>query len=146
MSESSKNSLNIPLERALFENQVQGIAVAFYENERPPQGLAGIMDWYVRGAISRCVQKGAISGKVGECTYFPFSRNGATFHLILAGAGASPNPGERKALPSETIHTLTQNLSSLGLNKVGISKEDFGGVSSDTLFRSLKGVPLWIAP
>lgn len=146
MSDSSKNSLSVNADQALFEGQIQAIAITFYENERPPCGLAGILDWHLQGAISRCLRMGAITGKAGECTYFPFARNGSTYHIILAGAGQSQAPGHREEVHSNTLHTLQQNLISLKLSKVGISKSDFGGVSSELLFKSLKGVSLWIAP
>jgi hypothetical protein len=146
MSESQKNSLGVEAQRALFDGQIQCLALTFYENERPPCGLSGIIDWHFHGAISRSIQMGAITGKVGECTYFPFTRNGQTFHVILAGAGHSEEPGVRTPVRAETLQTLQKNLISLGLSKIGVSKSDFGNVSSEFFAKHLKGVPLWIAP
>jgi hypothetical protein len=145
MSKSQNYLLEVDAERALFEGKVHGLAVAFYQNERPPRGLSGVLDWYFQGAISQYIRSGAISGKIGECTYFPCHRNGSTYHIILAGAGIASRPGKRDPLPEDTFKTLHKNLASLGIEKIGISKSDFGNIPPDSLVRQLKGVPLWIA-
>jgi hypothetical protein len=134
------------VEKALFEGQVSGLAVTFYQNERPLYGLAGQLDWRFHGAISYHIRKGVISGAVGECVYFPFTRRGSTYHIILTGGGLADHPGQRDALPIESLHALQKNLSSLGLTKIGISKADFGNITPELLTKHLKGVPLWIGP
>jgi len=145
MGKPQNQLLEVDPERALFEGKVQALAVAFYQNERPPLGLSGVLDWYFQGAISRYIRSGAISGHIGECTYFPCNRNGATFHIILAGAGIASAPGRRDQLPDVTLSTLQKNLASLRLEKVGISKADFGNITPEYLAQHMKGVPLWIA-
>ncbi len=145
MTESIKTVLDIHAETALFDGQVQALAVTLYENERPPCGLSGLMDWHFRGAISQCIKAGAITGKVGECIYFPFTRHGSTYHVILAGAGPSDSPGKRQPPPPDTLAALQKNLVSLQLPQVCISKSDFGEIESDFFEKHLKGVPLWIA-
>lgn len=146
MSENAKSSNSADACRALFEGQISALAVTFYQNERPLGGLAGILDWYCYGAISKCIQKGTITGRIGECIYFPFSRHGTVYHLILAGAGLSDAPGYRSSVSNETLEVLRKNLSSLKLPKVGISKSDFGQTQSEYFSKHLKGVSLWIAP
>lgn len=146
MGESAFHSLDIDADRALFEGQLQGLVITCYENERPLQGLAGLMDWRFFGAMSQCLKAGAITGKAGECVYFPISRNGETFHLILVGSGHAPSAGSRREPPAESIRALQKNLASLRLQKVGISRKDFGNVTNDYFTKNLKGVPLWIAP
>jgi hypothetical protein len=140
------HSISLTADRALFQGEVQGLAVAFYQNERPPLGLCGLIDWHFQGALSRSIQMGAMRGEVGECIYFPFTRNDSIYHLILLGAGHSSTPGIRKALPTESLRVLHQNLKSLRIPKVGISRSDFGHPVSDAFLKYLKGVPLWIAP
>ena len=140
------NPISLSADRALFEGQIQGLVVTFYQNERPPLGLCGLVDWHFHGALSRCIQIGAIQGEIGECIYFPFNRNNSVYHIILAGAGHSPGPGERKAVPVETFRSLQKNLVSLQIPKIGLSLSDFGQTQSDAFAKYLKGVPLWIAP
>ncbi|MCM2277557.1 MAG: hypothetical protein NDJ89_05725 [Oligoflexia bacterium] len=147
MSSASKHvhhSLDIPAEQALFEGEVAGLVVTFHENERPLQGLAGLMDWRFQGALSRNLRSGAITGAPGECAYFPFTRHGITYHLILAGAGSAHRPGERHLPPAETIQALKKNLASLKIPKVGISRRDFGNASEEFIARQFKEVDLWI--
>jgi len=139
-----KTTLNLDAAQALFEGQIQGLVVTLYQNERPPAGLAGILDWYFQGALSHYLRTGAVTGKPGECTYFPFSKHGTTHHIILTGAGQSPFSGKRTGVHPETLQALHKNLISLKLSKIGISKSDFGEVNSDFFTKHLKGVPLWI--
>ena len=131
--------------KILYEGQVQGLALAIFQNEKPPCGLAGIVDWHIHGRISRFLKSGAITGKIGECTYFPIRRKDSIFHFILAGAGLSEAPGIRNPVPKETIQSLYKNLVSLKIPKIGISQSDFG-MSSDAFTEQFKGVSLWISP
>jgi len=140
------NQLDLPAERALFEGQVQGLVISCYQNERPPCGLAGVMDWHLHGEISRVLAAGAITGEEGEVAYLPVTRNGTTFHILLAGAGHSSKPGERAHLPSETLQKLQKNLVALKLNRIAVSKSDLGDISSDFIARHLKGASLWVVP
>jgi len=138
--------LEMDADRALFYGKIQGLVVAFHENERPLGGLIGLLDWRFHGAISYCVRAGAISGKSGECTYMPFERNGRVYHIFLAGAGPLPASGKRAVLPEPILKNLAKNIAALRLQDIGVSSSDFGGLSEDTLTKQLKGVPLWIVP
>ncbi len=133
-------------ERALFDGQVQGLAAVFYQNERPPCGLSGALDWHFKGLISQYLQSGAILGHVGECCYFPITRHQTTFHILLVGAGHSERPGNRQSIPPETFVALQKNLSSLRIPKIGISMADFGVTSPELLKKRLKGASVWITP
>ena len=131
---------------ALFNGEVQGIVAACYENERPLAGLLGVVDWHFHGLISKAVKSGAITGKAGECVYFPVKKNDRVYHIILAGAGRTALPGERTQIPEETLELLKKNLIQMKLPKVGISRLDFGNVTPEFLDKNLEGAPLWIAP
>lgn len=132
------------VEKALFDGQVQGVIAVFYENERPLRGLAGVLDWRFHGVLSQFILAGAMSGKKGECAYLPISRNGSTFHLLLAGAGQNSSPGARPHIPQEALQYLHRNLRSLGALRVGVSRSDFGSVKDDYFAKHFKGVSLWI--
>lgn len=145
MSEASKQA-EIPAERVLFEGHARALVVQLAENERPPQGLAGVVDWYFGGQISQMLRLGAVSGKKGECAYVPLVKRGVLYQLFLAGGGPSSAPGARDTLPSETLSRLHKNLASLRLPKVILSRSDLGDPSQETLQRQFKGVATWIAP
>jgi hypothetical protein len=129
-------------DRALFSGKLNGIVALFFENEQPPQGLAGLLDWRFQGAISRCLKNGVVTGKAGECVYLPVTKNGHTYHLILAGAGRSILPGKRGPVPVDTLRVLHKNLSTLRLTQIGISRQDFGDVRDEYFAKHLKGVDL----
>jgi len=140
-------------EQALFSS-LDGIVATFHTNERPLQGLSGLLDWYFHGAISAYLRAGAMSGEAGECAYLPLSlpvkdsqgKPGRVFHVLLAGGGSSPAPGKRQEPDEKTYATLRKNILSLKIPRLGISQTDFGNASRDTLARHFKEVPLWIVP
>ncbi len=142
----SSSELEIPsAEQALFSGQVQCLIATFFQNERPPRGLIGRLDWYFQGAISTQLQNGAISGLPGECVYLPVKKNQATYHLLLLGCGEIKTPGQRLTVQPAQVQTLKKNLLSLKWKSVGISMEDFGAKTQNTLTSQLEGVPLWIS-
>jgi hypothetical protein len=139
-----KSLESVNAEAALFSGQLDGLIASFHENERPLAGLAGLLDWRFRGAISRALASGAISGREGECVYLPVSRAGRTFHLILAGAGKSAGPGRRADLPEATWKALARNVAGLRLARLGISRTDLGELDEAALARRMKGQTVWI--
>src|SRR5438067_1398532 len=143
---SEIQALDLSADRALFTGKIKTIIATVYENEKPLGGLGGLLDWRLFGAISDSIRRGVITGKKGECSYFPVTRNDVTFHVLLVGAGESSEPGARDTLPSEAVKALQKNLASLHPPKVGLSRADFGGASDEALARQFKGIPLWIAP
>jgi hypothetical protein len=144
-------------EQALFgspgsHGALDGFVATFHTNERPLQGLAGILDWHFHGAISNFLRAGAMSGEVGECAYLPLSlpvkdahgKPGRVFHIILAGAGASASPGKRQELDDKTYTALKKNILSLKIERLGVSRSDFGNATREFLAKHFKEVPLWI--
>lgn len=157
MGESKKTSkhhfLEISAEEALFgpiseETRLQGMIAVFHENERPLQGLAGLLDWRFQGALSSYLRNGIISGKEGEIAYLPVRHpvgtGGRTYHLILVGAGHSPSPGERQAIDGKTASSLSDKIGSLKIPRLGVSRADFGNVPKEFLSQQMKEAPLWI--
>lgn len=143
---ASNSVLEINADVALFSGQVKGIVATFHQNERPLHGLSGLLDWRLQGAISRQLGAGSLLGKQGECVYIPHTRHGITYHLLLIGAGTSAAPGARASLDPETLSVLRNNLANLKLDKMAVSRSDFGDVSVDYFSKHLKGISLWIAP
>jgi hypothetical protein len=137
--------LDLEAEQALFEKQIDVLVATIHENERPPAGLAGLLDWRFHGAISHGLRVGAFTGKAGECIYLPVRKNGVSYRLILTGGGMSKSPGERKVLPQESLKSLEKNLLSLKISSVGISRRDFGNPAEEFFSKNLKKVPLRVA-
>ena len=151
---NARHQIDLDAEHALFEGRISGLVVACYEDERPLQGLAGILDWRFQGAFSRCLLSGALTGKAGECVYMPLTRpnvgsdgptgNERTYHLILAGAGKLDAGGKRGPLPQDTLDAVQKNLSSLKLPEMGISTSDLGNAAETFLLKTVKGISIWI--
>jgi len=131
-------------ETALFTHKIKGLVTLFYENEKPLQGLVGKIDWFFHGDVSRFIRKGVLTGKEGECVYFPIQRPGHTYHLILLGAGSNPEPGSRKRIPPKCIEVLKRNLKTLRLSRIGLSLSDFGSLTEPQLKKNFEGTPIWI--
>jgi hypothetical protein len=138
--------LNLDADQALFEGKLNGLIIACYANERPLQGLAGLLDWRFRGTFSRFIRDGAITGDPGECTYLPIHRNGRTFHLLLAGAGQTHRAGHRNPFSTETVKSIRKNIQTLQIQQIGISRKDLGNVSDQYFIEQFKEVPVWITP
>lgn len=130
------------LYRALFDGQIEGVVVATYANERPLAGAAGKLDWFLRGALTAAIRRGALTGKAGECVYIPYSHQGRVLHVLTVGGGYSDEPGERKKIPSESMELLKKNILGLKLEKIGVSRSDLVG----DLGRGESRESLWIAP
>ncbi len=107
-------------------------------DERPLQGLAGLLDWRFQGAISRFLESGFLTGRSGEFAYLPIARAGSTYHLLLVGAD------ERGPVPAETLKTLKKNLSTLKLTQLGLSRGDWGDAPYYFFAKNLKGTGLCI--
>jgi hypothetical protein len=136
-------------ERALFEGRVQGLIAVITPDEKPPQGLAGLLDWRFQGAISKGLAHGFLTGRAGECAYLPVTRAGTTYHMLLVGAGSVGSgsdayDGGRGAIPTESLKALKKNLSSLKLARLGISRADWNGPSDEFFAKNLKGTGLCI--
>ena len=136
----------IPADQALFNGLFSALIVTFYQNERPPSGLMGQMDWHFQGFISRSIKMGAITGRTGELVYYPVQKSDRLYHLVLVGAGPSDVSEQRPPLPASCFAELRKNLLSLKISKFGLSRADFGNVEPESISKHLKGVSLWITP
>jgi hypothetical protein len=139
-------SLEIPADQALFDGTLVGVVAPFYENERPVRGLAGRLDWRLGGVISRGLLRGVLTGRPGECAYLPVNFHGRVHHLILVGGGFLSRYGKRGLIPDESFASLRKNLETLKLEKVALSRADFGGLTDEYLEKQLGKAAPWIAP
>ena len=129
---------------ALFNGDISGLVATFYSNERPLQGLAGQLDWYLGGSISNYLKKGAIEGQEEECVYIPVLKKGQTYHVLLLGVGMSESPGKRQPLKKSLKDRAKRNILSLNLDRMGISAEDLGGIDEKKLLSDWEGAGVCI--
>jgi hypothetical protein len=138
-------SLELAPDIAFFNQSVQCLVACFYENERPLQGVAGLLDWRFQGALSSHIKSGFITGQEGECVWIPLERAGRKFDLLLVGGGTLSRHRLRGELPAASWQALRKNLLSLKFTEVGISKKDLGELPLQELRNHLEGVPLCLA-
>ncbi len=69
-------------------SSLDGLVGWVFSDERPPRGVAGLLDWRTCGRVSRLMQSGALLGELGEAMLFP-PGHGLPFRMaLLLGAGA----------------------------------------------------------
>ena len=132
------------LAQMLVSGQVEALIARIFENERPLQGVVGHLDWRFRGQITSHLRKGSITGQEGECIYIPMRHHEKTYRLILLGCGRNISPGFRQPPPAFSLGGVSKNLKGLGLRRIGLSGEDFGGMTQHTIPNQLGGFELWI--
>ena len=131
-------------ETLLFTGQVQGLILSCFENERPLQGLAGKLDWRLRGMLSDFLRAGSITGKAGECCYVPVRWHERTLHLFLAGGGYLTEGMKRPELPPASWEKLKTNLKSLRVGSMAVSIADLGGIDAATVKARLTGLEVQV--
>lgn len=131
-------------ESALHEGTVDALVAPFYENERPLQGLAGLLDWRYLGVVSRCLKAGVVSGFEGECVYVPLIKGNHIRHLLLVGCGHLSPYKKRGQVSQKSLENLRKNIVGLKLTKVGFSRSEFINIHEENLKRTLEGVDVWM--
>jgi leucyl aminopeptidase len=63
------------------------IVAPIFEDDRPPQGIAGLIDWRLNGFLSKAILNGAIVGMKGEHVLLPLSQRLPARRLLLIGLG-----------------------------------------------------------
>lgn len=71
--------------------------VPVFSDERPLQGLAGLMDWRGSGCLSAIVRSGFCTSRLGEQVLLPCDRRLPVERLVLVGLGPREQFGEVEA-------------------------------------------------
>jgi hypothetical protein len=75
------------VDRALSNQQISGLLLLCFENERPLQGMIAHLDWRFDGHFSRLMKSQLITGARGEAVYAPILWNERTLHFLVIGGG-----------------------------------------------------------
>ncbi|MEW6056335.1 MAG: M17 family peptidase N-terminal domain-containing protein [Bdellovibrionota bacterium] len=114
------------------------LVCSLFEDQRPLRGVAGGLDWRLRGFLSKFLISGRIAGSQGELIYVPIRRYGSVRHLLLVGLGSSKTVEE---LDSKKLLTaLSQSITSLGFKEVAISRSSFSFWPEDEIKKTLKNI------
>ena len=92
------------LDRLGTEILVAGLA----EAERPPRGVAGLVDWRLAGRLSRLIKRGFATGKLGEVVMISGKPKLPFDKIILVGLGRREEFEQAvfKALVERLLETL----------------------------------------
>ncbi len=74
---------------ALDALQTEAVAIPFFEDERPLQAAAGLIDWRLCGSASRRQRSGELSGTFGAQTWMLGLRGLMAERLLWFGLGPS---------------------------------------------------------
>lgn len=91
-----------PLERALLSGVRAGAGrerlelgiVPVFRDQRPLQGLGGLLDWRESGRLSRLLRSGFYEGKRGEKVLVPGGHRAPVERLVLLGLGGQEDYDE----------------------------------------------------
>jgi hypothetical protein len=73
--------------RRLDETDAELVACGVFQDERPFRGLAGLLDWRLRGKLSRLARQGFVVGALGEAVLLPVRPRVTADKLLLVGLG-----------------------------------------------------------
>src|SRR5271165_3978270 len=84
------------------------LVTAILADERPPHGVAGLVDWRLRGRLSRLMQRGFVTGQLGEVVLLAGRPQLAFDKLLVFGVGERSAFGERvyRAVLTKILATL----------------------------------------
>jgi hypothetical protein len=98
----------LPQLRKLDLAGTEVLVCAFAEGERPPKGVAGLVDWRLVGRISRLVASGFVKGSLGETLLVPGRPKLPFDKILLFGVGNTCDfsEGVFRAVVEKVLSTL----------------------------------------
>jgi len=89
--------------------ETEAVVLPFFSDERPLKGAAGLIDWRMRGKISKLISEGRISGAKGESTLILPDYRISAKKILMTGLGDSSrfNEMELKEAGSKIIQQIT---------------------------------------
>ncbi|HEY4716682.1 MAG TPA: M17 family peptidase N-terminal domain-containing protein [bacterium] len=66
-----------------------------FNDERPPRGLSGLLDWYSNGKLSNLMMKDMLTGDIGEHVYITGGSRLPLGRFVIFGMGASTNLSQK---------------------------------------------------
>ena len=94
---------------------MDGLVGWVFADERPPRGVAGLLDWRTCGRVSRWLLAGAFSGAPGEAMLFP-PGHGLPFRVALL-LGAGVRAAQDEAAFRDTVRDGLDRARRLGLQR-----------------------------
>ena len=112
-----------------------GYLLFIAEDERPLQGLAGLVDWRLAGGLSRLIEAGAFDGREKERTLA--SPDGRTRVLVF---GLGPSASITRERLDVAACAAAEAITRARLGRVAVGVPDEPAQARDVLRRHLRGV------
>ncbi len=133
----------VPLDLARIDTlRFEAAALAFFEDERPLRGAAGLCDWRLLGRISQHIARGRIDGCAGEATLIPARPRLPFDKLVLFGLG--PREGFDAAAFERATGAMLDALRALRLRTfvIALPGRSVGSISAADATRSFAALAL----
>jgi hypothetical protein len=114
--------------KKLEQTQAEVLIAAVMEDEKPPKGVAGMVDWRLCGQLSRLIKQGYFKGALGEVLLLPTKPALPFDKALLFGCGPAAQFDERAY-----IAVLTQVFSVLEGLKAGNAVVELPGRHLDLI-------------
>jgi hypothetical protein len=109
----------VPLELPVLDRVCDdALVAAIFSDDRPPRGLAGLIDWRTDGTISRMAAQGRVTGEFDECVLFATNNRTACGFILFYGLGA------KRELTAERLRRASASVGAK-LRKAGVKKFAF---------------------
>lgn len=129
----------------LDQESVQALGTTLYQNERPLQGVAGLVDWHFPKILSGFVRSGAISGREGELICVPVVYRERPVRILLLGNGSNSRPGDRPKVADSALKTLAEGALKMRIETLALSAADFGLKAKKEIESIFRGINLvWV--
>lgn len=117
--------------RALDQIGTEILVAGLAEDERPPHGVAGLVDWRLAGRISRLMKQGFATGQLGEVVMVPAKPRLPFEKVLLFGVG--PKPEFEDAVFRSVVQRMLDTLAGLRARSavVELPGRHFGALSAE---------------
>jgi hypothetical protein len=117
--------------RALDLIGTEILVAGLTSDERPPHGVAGLVDWRLAGRISRLMKRGFATGALGEIVMVPAKPRLPFEKVLLFGMG--PQAEFEEAVFRSVVERVLETLADLRVRSavVELPGRHFGAVPAD---------------
>jgi hypothetical protein len=113
------------VDRALSNQQISGLLLLCFENERPLQGMIAHLDWRLDGHFSRLMKSQLITGARGEAVYAPILWNERTLHFLVIGGGMRDETQTRSESSRPLLLEALKKWDELRIPDMALSRTDW---------------------
>lgn len=98
----------------------EALILPFFDDERPPRGTLGLVDWRFAGLVSRLIQRGVVRGEAGATSLLPARRRLPSIDKIFV-LGLGPVDGFDAKRFEEAVQAILDLARRVKLRTMGLS-------------------------